>query len=71
MREFSGSSTLRIIQLTPGGNVIVLGVILLVLGYLLPMHLLFVIGAVLLVAGAVLYVLGHSGRSVGPRSHYW
>ncbi len=50
---------------------IILGLILLLVGYFLPMHLLFVIGIVLLVVGAALLLLGRSGRSVGPRSHYW
>lgn len=49
---------------------IVLGIILLIVGYLLPLHLLFVIGAILVVVGAVLWLLGSTGRPVGGR-RYW
>jgi hypothetical protein len=49
---------------------IVLGIILLVLGYLLPIPILATIGWILLVVGAVLFVLGAVGRPVGGRQ-YW
>lgn len=50
---------------------IVLGVILLLLGWLLGIYLLTILGVILLVVGAVLYLLGSTGRMVGPRRHYW
>jgi hypothetical protein len=50
--------------------VIALGVLLLLLGFILPLPLIFDIGAVLLVIGLVLYFLGASGRSIGGRK-YW
>ena len=46
---------------------IVLGIILLVLGYVLPMPLLATIGWILLVIGVVLFILGAVGRPVGGR----
>jgi len=46
---------------------IVLGIILLVLGYVLPMPLLATIGWILVVIGAVLWILGAVGRPVGGR----
>ena len=49
---------------------IILGLVLTLLGYLLGIHILFVIGIILLVVGIVLYVLGRSGRPVGGR-RYW
>ena len=50
---------------------IVLGLILLVLGWLLGVSILVTIGIILLVVGAILWVLGSMGRTVGPRRHYW
>jgi hypothetical protein len=46
---------------------IVLGIILLVLGYVLPMPILATIGWLLVVIGVVLFVLGAVGRPVGGR----
>jgi hypothetical protein len=49
---------------------ILLGVILLILGYLLGIGLLWTLGIILLVVGAVLWVLGAVGRPVAGR-RYW
>jgi hypothetical protein len=51
--------------------VIVLGIILLIVGYLLPIPILYTVGWVLLVVGAVLWVLGAAGRPVLGRRHYY
>lgn len=50
---------------------IVLGLILLVLGALLNISILWTIGIILVVVGAVLWILGSTGRAIGPRTHYW
>jgi hypothetical protein len=50
---------------------LILGLILLVLGFLLSIPILWTIGIILLVAGAVLYVLGATGRAVGGRKHWY
>ncbi|SDY83436.1 hypothetical protein SAMN05660209_03841 [Geodermatophilus africanus] len=50
---------------------IVLGLILLLLGFLLKISILWTLGIVLLVVGAVLFLLGSTGRAVGGRRHYW
>jgi hypothetical protein len=52
-------------------TVIVLGVILLVLGWLLGIQLLTYLGGILLVVGVVLMLLGSTGRAIGPRRHYF
>jgi hypothetical protein len=52
-------------------TVIVLGVILLVLGWLLGISLLTYLGGILLVVGVVLLLLGSTGRAIGPRRHYY
>ncbi|HWF68646.1 MAG TPA: hypothetical protein VG187_03620 [Mycobacterium sp.] len=46
---------------------IILGIILLVVGYVLPLPLLITIGWILVVIGAVLWILGAVGRPVGGR----
>ncbi|GLW35487.1 hypothetical protein [Actinoplanes regularis] len=46
---------------------LIVGLILLLLGYLLHVSILYTIGVVLLVIGAVLWILGAIGRPVGGR----
>jgi len=46
---------------------IVLGIILLVLGYVLPVPLLITLGWILVVIGVVFFILGRVGRPVGGR----
>jgi hypothetical protein len=50
---------------------IILGVILLVLGAIFDISILWTIGIILVVIGAVLWLLGSTGRTIGPRAHYW
>ncbi|MBV8928861.1 MAG: hypothetical protein JO152_07035 [Mycobacteriaceae bacterium] len=50
---------------------IILGIILLVAGFLLKLHILWIIGIILLVVGAALAILGATGRAVGGRRHYF
>jgi hypothetical protein len=50
---------------------IVLGVILLLLGFLFKISILWTIGIILLIVGAVLFLLGSVGRPVAGRRHYW
>lgn len=52
-------------------SVIVLGIILLIIGFVAKIAILWSIGIVLLVIGAVLAVLGMMGRAVGGRAHYY
>lgn len=50
---------------------IVLGAILLILGWVLGISPLYTIGLVLLLIGAVLWVLGYVGHPVGGRGHWF
>ncbi len=58
---------------------IVLGIILIVLGLLLPAlvptfayaHLCLVIGVIVLVVGLLLMLMGRMGHAVGGRRHYY
>ncbi|MEU3248571.1 MULTISPECIES: DUF6131 family protein [unclassified Streptomyces] len=49
---------------------IVLGVVLLVIGFVAGISILWTLGVVLLVVGAVLWVAGSPGRGVGGRKNY-
>lgn len=49
---------------------IALGVILLIVGFALKVHVLWTVGMILLVVGAVLWILGSVGRPVAGR-RYW
>ena len=49
---------------------VVLGLILLVIGFLLGLPALWTIGLILVVIGAILFLLGAIGRQVGGR-RYW
>jgi Family of unknown function (DUF6131) len=51
--------------------VIVLGVILLIIGFLASIPILWTIGIILLVVGLILVLLGRTGRAVGGRAHYY
>ncbi|HUB57922.1 MAG TPA: DUF6131 family protein [Mycobacterium sp.] len=50
---------------------IVLGIVLLVAGFLLKISILWTIGLILLVIGAILAILGSTGRAIGGRRHYF
>ncbi len=50
---------------------IVLGIILLVIGFLAKITILWTVGIVVLVVGLVLLVLGMAGRAVGGRKHWY
>ena len=51
--------------------VIILGIVLLVLGFIFSIPILWTIGIILVVIGAILAVLGATGRAVGGRAHYY
>ncbi len=50
---------------------IILGVILLIVGFLLNIPLLWTIGIIVLIIGLVLVAMGSMGRAVGGRRHYY
>jgi VIT1/CCC1 family predicted Fe2+/Mn2+ transporter len=50
---------------------IILGVILLLIGFILAIPVVWTIGIVVLAVGLVLMLLGASGRAVGGRRWYW
>jgi hypothetical protein len=50
---------------------IVLGVILLIIGWLTGISILYTVGAILLVVGLVLLLLGSVGHGIGGRRWYY
>jgi hypothetical protein len=51
--------------------VIVLGIVLMVVGFLLAIPILWSIGIVVLIVGLILVLLGATGREIGGRRHYY
>ena len=54
-----------------GTAVIVLGIILLIIGFIAKLPILWTIGIILVVIGAVLFALGAAGREIGGRKHWF
>jgi hypothetical protein len=52
-------------------SMIVLGVIILIIGWLTHISILYTVGAILLVVGLVLLLLGSVGRGIGGRRHFF
>ena len=50
---------------------IVLGIILLVIGFVAKIAILWTIGIILLVIGAILAIVGFAGREIGGRRHWY
>jgi hypothetical protein len=50
---------------------IVLGLVLLIIGFIAKVAILWTIGIILVLVGLVLAVLGSMGRAVGGRRHYY
>ncbi len=50
---------------------IVLGVVLLVIGFIAKIAIVWTLGIIAIVVGAVLAIAGSTGRAIGGRKHYW
>lgn len=55
----------------PGVVMIILGLILLIIGFVVKIAILWTIGIILLLIGLVLALFGAIGRGIGGRRHYW
>ena len=51
--------------------VIILGIVLLIIGFVLKVALVWTLGIIALIVGVVLFILGAVGREVGGRKHYF
>lgn len=52
-------------------SVIVLGIILVLIGWLASISILTTIGIILIVVGLILAILGSTGRAIGGRKHWF
>jgi hypothetical protein len=50
---------------------IILGVLLLIIGFVTGIAILWTIGIVVVIIGAILAILGMAGHAVGGRRHYF
>ncbi|WP_200961338.1 MULTISPECIES: DUF6131 family protein [unclassified Phycicoccus] len=50
---------------------IILGIILVIIGYVADLPILITIGVILAVIGLVLVLLGSTGRAIGGRRHWY
>lgn len=50
---------------------IVLGIVLLIIGFVAGIPILWTIGVILAVVGVVFELLGSAGRAIGGRRHYY
>ena len=50
---------------------IILGIILLIIGFVAKIAILWTLGIVVLVIGAILAIAGGLGREIGGRRHYY
>jgi hypothetical protein len=50
---------------------IILGIVLLIVGFLLKVAILWSIGIAVLIIGLILARLGAVGHAIGGRRHYW
>jgi uncharacterized membrane protein HdeD (DUF308 family) len=54
-----------------GVIVIILGVILLILGFIFSIHILWILGIIALVIGVILMLVGTTGRTLAGRRHWY
>ena len=50
---------------------IIIGLVLLLVGFLTGIPILWAVGLLLVLVGAVLWILGAAGREIGGRRHYY
>lgn len=50
---------------------IILGIILLILGFVFAIHILWILGIIALVVGVILAISGFAGREVAGRRHWF
>jgi uncharacterized protein DUF6131 len=58
-------------HLDKGDVVIVLGLVLLLIGFITKIPIVWSLGIIVLLVGLVLLLLGAAGREVGGRRHYY
>jgi hypothetical protein len=54
-----------------GASMIILGVVLMLIGFIAKIPILWSVGIVVAVVGVILMLLGMAGREIGGRKHYY
>ena len=54
-----------------GASMIILGVVLMLIGFIAKIPILWSVGIVVAVVGVILMLLGMAGRQIGGRKHYY
>jgi uncharacterized membrane protein HdeD (DUF308 family) len=54
-----------------GALMIILGIVLLVIGFIVAVHIIWILGIIALIVGAALAIAGAAGREIGGRKHYF
>jgi uncharacterized membrane protein HdeD (DUF308 family) len=67
-RLISGRSSGKTLS---GAPLIILGIILLIIGFVAQIAIIWTIGIIVIVIGAILALLGMAGHAVGGRRHYF
>ncbi len=50
---------------------IVLGIVLLIIGFIAAVHIIWILGIIALVVGAVVAIAGFAGHEIGGRKHIY
>jgi uncharacterized membrane protein HdeD (DUF308 family) len=59
------------LSVNSGGFMIILGIVLLIIGFITGIAIVWTIGTIVLVVGLFLWLLGALGHAVGGRRHYF
>ena len=59
------------LSVNPGGFMIILGIVLLIVGFITGIAIVWTIGSIVLVVGLFLWLLGALGHAIGGRRHYF
>jgi uncharacterized membrane protein HdeD (DUF308 family) len=54
-----------------GGSMIILGLVLMLIGFITKLAIVWSVGIVVAVVGLVLLLMGAAGREIGGRRHYY
>jgi hypothetical protein len=71
IRIFPGAHPGRRLSTARSPLVIILGILLLIIGFVTGIAILWTIGIVVVIIGAILWILGMAGHAVGGRKHYF
>jgi uncharacterized membrane protein HdeD (DUF308 family) len=54
-----------------GGSMIILGIVLLIIGFVAAMHIIWILGIIAVVVGAVFAIAGFTDHEIAGRRHWY